>query len=61
MSFSNMPGEIIHRDVFLTVWAVGLLPQVNALHVIVQQLFGLKFLFAVRTLVVADFLMEILK
>ena len=55
-----MPGEIVHRDVLVTVGTPGLLSQVNALHVIVQQFLGLELLLAVTALVVTDFLVEIL-
>ena len=61
MRLSNMSGEVVNRNILLTVWAVGLLPQVDALHVIVQQLLGLELLLAVGTLVITDFLVEILK
>ena len=61
MRLSNMPREVVNRNILLTVWAVGLLPQVDALHVIVQQLLGLELLLAVGTLVITDFLVEILK
>ena len=61
MSLSNVPGEIVHRDILFTVRAVSLFTQVNALHVIIQQLLCLKFLLTVRALIVANFLMEILK
>ena len=55
-----MPGEIVHRDVLVTVRTPGLLSQVNALHVIVEQFLGLELLLAVTALVVPDLLMEIL-
>ena len=55
-----MPGEVVHRDVLVTVRAPGLLSQVNALHVIVEQFLGLELLLAVTALVVPDLLMEIL-
>ena len=61
MRLSHMPGEVVNRNILLAVWAVGLLPQVDALHVIVQKLLGLELLLAVGTLVIADFLVEILK
>ena len=55
-----MPGEVVHRDVLVTVRTASLLSQVNALHVIVQQFLGLELLLAVTALVVPDLLMEIL-
>ena len=61
MCLSNMPGKVVNRNILLAVWAVGLLPQVDALHVIVQQLLSLELLLAVGALVIADFLVEILK
>ena len=56
-----MPGKVVNRNILLAVWAVSLLSQVDALHVIVQQLLSLELLLAVRALVIADFLVEILK
>ena len=55
-----MSGEIVHRDVLVAVRTPGLLSQVNALHVIVEQFLGLELLLAVTALVVPDLLMEIL-
>ena len=55
-----MPGEVVHRDVLVTVRTPGLLAQVNALHVVVEQFLGLELLLAVTALVVPDFLVEIL-
>ena len=60
MRLSHVPGEIVHRDVLVTVRTPGLLSQVNALHVVVQQFLGLELLLAVTALVVTDFLVEIL-
>ena len=55
-----MTREIVHGDIFATVRAVGFLAQVDALHVVVEQLLGLELLLAVGALVVPDLLMEIL-
>lgn len=55
-----MSREVVHRDILLTIWAVGLLTQVDALNVVVEQFLGLELLLAVGTLVVADLLVEIL-
>ena len=55
-----MSGEIVHRDVLVAVRTPGLLSQVNALHVIVQQFLGLELLLAVTALIVPDLLVEIL-
>jgi len=60
VSFPNMSGEIINRNILFTVWTVGLLAQMNALNMVIQQLFCLKLLLTVGTLVVPDFLVEIL-
>jgi len=60
MCLSNMSGKVVNRNILLAVWAVGLLSQVDALHVIVQQLLSLELLLAVGALVIADFLVEIL-
>ena len=60
MSLPHVPGEIVHRDVLVTVGTPGLLSQVNALHVIVQQFLGLELLLAVTALIVPDLLVEIL-
>merc|ERR1719508_108815 len=59
MSFSNMPREVVNRNILLAVWAIGLFAQMDALHVIVQQFLGLKLLLAVGTLIIANFLVEI--
>ena len=61
MSFSNMPREVVNRNILLAVWAIGFFAQMDALHVIVQQFLGLKLLLAVGTLIIANFLVEILK
>ena len=42
VSFPDMSGEIMHGYILLAVWAVGLLPQVDALHVVVEELLCLK-------------------
>ena len=55
-----MTREIVHGDIFATVRAVGFLAQVDALHVVVEQLLGLELLLTVGTLVVPDLLVEIL-
>ena len=55
-----MTREIVHGDIFATVRAVGFLAQVDALHVVVEQLLGLELLLAVGALVVPDLLVEIL-
>ena len=55
-----MTREIVHRDIFPTVWAVGFLAQVDALDVVVEQLLGLELLLTVGALVVPDLLVEIL-
>ena len=60
VSLPDVPGEVVHRDVLVTVRTASLLSQVNALHVIVQQFLGLELLLAVTALVVPDLLMEIL-
>ena len=60
MSLPDVSGEIVHGDVLAAVWAVGLLTQVNALNVVVEQLLGLELLLAVGALVVSDLLVEIL-
>ena len=60
MGLPDVPGEVVHRDVLVTVRTPGLLSQVNALHVIVEQFLGLELLLAVTALVVPDLLMEIL-
>ena len=56
---SHMSGKVINTDVLLAVRAVGLLTQVDTLDVVVQELFGLELLFAIRTLVVSDLLVEV--
>ena len=58
MDFPHMSYEVVHTDFLLTIWTYRLLSQRNTLHVVVQQLFGLKLFIAVRTLVVTDLLME---
>ena len=60
VSFPHVTREIVHGDIFATVRAVGFLAQVDALHVVVEQLLGLELLFTVGTLVVPDLLVEIL-
>ena len=60
MSLPHVSGEVVHRDVLAAVGAVGLLAQVNALHVVVEKLLGLELLLAVGALVVSDLLVEIL-
>ena len=55
-----MTREIVHGDIFATVRAVGFLAQVDALHVVVEQLLGLELLLTVGALVVPDLLVEIL-
>ena len=60
VSLPDVPGEVVHRDVLVTVRTASLLSQVNALHVIVQQFLGLELLLAVTALVVPDLLVEIL-
>ena len=60
VSLSDVSREVVHRDILLTIWAVGLLTQVDALNVVVEQFLGLELLLAVGTLVVADLLVEIL-
>ena len=55
-----MTREVVHGDIFATVRAVGFLAQVDALHVVVEQLLGLELLLTVGTLVVPDLLVEIL-
>ena len=60
MSLSHVPGEVVHRDVLVTVRTPGLLSQVNALHVVVEQFLGLELLLAVTALIVPDLLVEIL-
>ena len=61
VSLPHVPGEVVHGDVLLAVRTVGLLAQVNALHVVVQQLLRLELFLTVRTLIVAYFFMEVLK
>ena len=60
VSFPHVTREIVHRDIFPTVWAVGFLAQVDALDVVVEQLLGLELLLTVGALVVPDLLVEIL-
>ena len=60
VSLPDVPGEVVHRDVLVTVRTPGLLSQVNTLHVIVEQFLSLEFLLAVTALVVPDLLVEIL-
>ena len=60
MSLPDVSGEVVHRDVLAAVRAVGLLAQVDALDVVIEQLLGLELLLAVGALVVADLLVEIL-
>ena len=60
VSFPHVTREIVHGDIFATVRAVGFLAQVDALHVVVEQLLGLELLLTVGTLVVPDLLVEIL-
>ena len=55
-----MSGEVVHGNVLTAVGAVGLLTQVDALHVVVEKLLGLELLLAVGALVVSDLLVEIL-
>ena len=58
MDFPHMSDEVVHTDFLLAIWTCRLLSMMNTLHVVVQQLFGLKLFIAVRTLVVPDLLME---
>ena len=60
MSLPDVSGEVVYGDVLTAVGAVGLLAQVNALHVIVEKLLGLELLLAVGALIVSDFFVEIL-
>ena len=60
VSFPHVTREIVHGDIFATVRAVGFLAQVDALHVVVEQLLGLELLLTVGALVVPDLLVEIL-
>ena len=60
MSLPDVSGEVVYGDVLAAVGAVGLLAQVNALHVVVEKLLGLELLLAVRALVVSDLFVEIL-
>ena len=60
MSLPDVSGEVVYGDVLAAVGAVGLLTQVNALHVVVEKLLGLELLLAVRALVVSDLFVEIL-
>ena len=56
---SHMSGKVINTNVLLAVRAVGLLTQVDTLDVVVQELFCLELLFAIRTLVIPDLLVEV--
>ena len=60
VSLPDVPGEVVHRDVLVAVRTSGLLAQVNALHVVVQEFLCLELLLAVTALVVTDLLVEIL-
>ena len=60
MCLPDVSGEVVHRDVLATVWAVSLLAQVDALYVVVEKFLGLELLLAVGTFVVSDLLVEIL-
>ena len=60
VSLSNVASKVVNRNILATVRAVGLLAQVDALHVVVEQLLGLELLLAVGALVVPDLLVEIL-
>ena len=59
MKLSHMTGEVIHANVLLTVRAVGLFSQMDALHVVVQKLLGLELLLTVRALVIPNLLVEV--
>ena len=60
VSLSNVASKVVNRNILAAVRAVGLLAQVDALHVVVEQLLGLELLLAVGALVVPDLLVEIL-
>ena len=60
MSLPDVSGEVVYGDVLAAVGAVGLLTQVDTLHVVVEKLLGLELLLAVGALIVSDFFVEIL-
>ena len=59
MSAGTLFADVVHTDILFTLRAIGLLYQVNALHLIVQQLPSLEFLVTIRAHVVAYIPMKV--
>ena len=57
MKLFYMPSKVVHTYVPLTIWAVSFLSKVDALHMVGQQLLGLKLFLTIRALIVLDLIM----